>query len=61
MPLMELDYQPSFTPGGSEAFENAAWDTRNYRISCGWDEKDADSAYQAEMSSEGYGREAEVG
>lgn len=52
--------QPSFTPGGTTEYENRVWETREYRIGCGWPVIDADNAYQAEMSGEGYEREAEI-
>jgi len=55
------DYRPAFTPGGREEYEHRAWETREYRIGCGWAEQEAAKAYEAEMSAEGYEREAEIG
>ena len=54
------DRKVNFTPGGSEEYENAAWETRQFRIAHGWAERDADKAYYAEMSGEGYGPEMEM-
>ena len=54
------DRDMNFTPGGSEEYEQAAWDTRQFRIAHGWAEQDADKAYYAEMSGEGYGPEMEM-
>lgn len=48
------DYSPEFTPGGSPSFEEAAWDRRESRIAQGWDPRQAQAAYEADMSSEGY-------
>lgn len=60
---IRADRDVNFTPGGSEEYEQAAWATREFRISCGWPEEEADRAYQAEMATEGYGteKEAEIG
>jgi hypothetical protein len=57
------DWNPSFTPGGTEEFEDDAWRRRETRIAAGWDEHDATAAYEDEMANEGYSpeREAEIG
>lgn len=58
-----VDRSTEFTPGGTEEFEQAAWERRELRITEGWPEHDATRAYENEMSTEGYSpeREAEIG